>query len=423
MLNLIEEKVLSAIRMDEFLVFLDQLLRVQSVNGTAGEDEAQRLVASQMQSWGMDVDLWTLDFEELKKHPAYSAETERTTGLGVVGALGGGRGKNLIFNGHVDVVPVDDLSYWHYPPWQASIANGNVYGRGALDMKGGLCCALFAAKAILDAGITLNGRLYIQSVIGEEDGGVGTLAAVLRGSRADGAVIMEPTGLFISPSQAGALNFRITVPGKTAHGAMRSEGVSAIEKFIPLHAALLELERSRNAALKDELYAAEPLPFALNIGNLRAGDWASNVPESLVCEGRYGVAPGEDVDTARQALENTLMDTAQKDPWLKDHPPRLEWWGAQFMPARTSPHDPLVACLSQALQDTGRAPALKGMTYGADMRLLVNQAGIPTLLFGPGDIRIAHQPNESVPLEDLLLVTRTLALTALRFCSVQEPGV
>ena len=90
-------------------------------------------------------------------------------------------------------VPAGELANWHYPPWQGSIDQGRVYGRGALDMKGGLCCAIFAAKAIRDAGVQLKGKLMIESVIGEEDGGVGTLAAVMRGYKADGAVVVEPT--------------------------------------------------------------------------------------------------------------------------------------------------------------------------------------------------------------------------------------
>ncbi len=418
MISPIEEKVLSAIQLDEMLAFLCELIAVPSLNGSEHENSAQRLLAERMQSWGFDIDLWELDFDALRSHPAYSVECERTSGLGLVGGIGGGgTGRSLIFNGHVDVVPVDDPSFWHFPPWQGTVTNGRVYGRGALDMKGGLCCGLFAAKAIHDAGVRLGGRLLIQSVIGEEDGGVGTLAAVERGYRADGAVIMEPTQLYIAPGQAGALNFRVTVPGKTAHGAMRAEGVSAIEKFIPLHDALLAFEAQRNQGCTDPLFHGERLPFALNIGNIRAGEWASNVPESLVFEGRFGVAPGEDVDAAREAFADVLQQAAQQDAWLKDHLPRLEWWGAQFMPARTPLGDAIVTTLSAAFQDAGGGkPAIKGMPYGADMRLLVNQAHIPTLLFGPGDIRNAHQPDEFVPVDDLLKVTRTLVLTALRFC-------
>jgi acetylornithine deacetylase len=323
-------------------------------------------------------------------------------------------------NGHVDVVPAGDEANWHYPPWQATVAENRVYGRGALDMKGGLCCALFAAQAIHQAGVRLKGQLIVESVIGEEDGGAGTLATVLRGYRADGAVVVEPTELIVAPAQAGSLNFRITIPGLAAHGAVRAEGVSAIEKFFPVYQALLALEQARNRP-QDPLYANYDLPYPLSVGTLRAGEWASTVPESLTFEGRYGLAVGEEIPAARQALEETVAAAARNDPWLRDHPPRVEWWGGQFAPAGISPDHPLVTTVSQTLAGLSGIPSrIEGMPYGADMRLLVNQGQTPTVLFGPGDVRKAHRPDEFVPLDDLTTVTRTLALTALRFCGYEE---
>lgn len=345
--------------------------------------------------------------------------------MGVVGVSGLGNGPTLIFNGHVDVVPVGDESLWRVPPWQATIADGWVYGRGALDMKGGLACALFALKAIRDAGVRLKGRLLIQSVIGEEDGGCGALATVLRGHIGDGAIVVEPTELRIAPAQAGALNFRLTVPGAAAHGCVREEGVSAIEKFMLLYQALMDLEAARNAEarLRDDpisrLYRRYTLPYALCIGVVRAGEWASTVAETLVAEGRYGVAVGEDLTAARRMLEETVTRAAHADPWLREHPPRIEWWGGQFAPASTPVDHPLVLTAGESFADiTGAAAVFEGMTYGADMRLLVNEGRTPTILFGPGDVRDAHRPNERVAIADLRIATQTLALTALRFCGV-----
>jgi acetylornithine deacetylase len=419
-MNETERRVLEAIDIEGMLAYLCELVAIRSLDGE--ETAAQEHVAAQMQRCGLEVDMWELDFDALRRHPAFSWEVERERGLGVVGVLGEDRGgRSLVFNGHVDVVPAGDEANWRYPPWQGTIADGRVYGRGALDMKGGLCCAIFAAKALHDAGVRLKGRLLVQSVIGEEDGGCGTLAALLRGHTADGAVVVEPTGLCVAPAQAGALNFRITVPGLAAHGCVREEGVSAIEKFLPLHAALMALEQQRNAAVDDPLFARYALPYALCIGALRAGNWASTVAESLVCEGRFGVAVGEDVAAARAVFEQTLARTAQSDPWLREHPPTLEWWGGQFEPAAIPAEHPLVQTVAGAFEAANGGPArLEGMTYGADMRLLVNVGCTPTLLFGPGDVRNAHRPDEYVPLDDLAATVRTLALTALRFCGYEE---
>ena len=224
----IEERVLNAIDVDGMLEYLCELIAVPSLVGE--ETSAQEHVATQMERCGLQVDVWELDFDQLSQHSAFSIEAERERALGVVGVMGeDAGGRSLILNGHVDVVPIGDDSRWHYPPWEGTITEGRVYGRGAVDMKGGLCCALFAAKALFDAGVRLRGRLMVESVIGEEDGGVGTLASILRGYTADGAVVAEPTELIVAPAQAGAFNFRVTVPGKAAHGCVREEGVSPIE--------------------------------------------------------------------------------------------------------------------------------------------------------------------------------------------------
>lgn len=415
-MNDTERRVLDAIDMPGLLAYLCELIAVRSLVGdeTAGQEH----VAAQMARCGLDVDAWELDLAAVKKHPACSTEMERAHGLGVVGALGQGTGgRTLILNGHVDVVPAGDESLWRYPPWSGTVAGGRVHGRGAVDMKGGLCCALFAAKALRDAGVKLRGRLLVQSVIGEEDGGVGTLATILRGCRADGAIIPEPTEMAVAPAQAGALNFRVTVPGLAAHGALRDEGVSAIEKFGPIHDALLDLERRRNSAVTDPLYARYRLPYALCIGQMSAGVWASSVAESLVFRGRYGVAVGEDLAAARRAFEATVSGAAARDPWLRDHPPTVEWWGGQFGPASIPADHPIVGAVTGAFADaTGGCARLEGVPYGSDMQLLVNVGGIPTVLFGPGDVRASHRPDEFVPISDLEAVTRTLALTALRFC-------
>jgi acetylornithine deacetylase len=198
---------------------------------------------------------------------------------------------------------------------------------------------------------------------------------------------------------------------------MREEGVSAIEKFIPIYQALMALEKDRNSKSSDPLFARYTLPYPICVGTLRAGDWASTVAESLTFEGRYGVALGENLAVARCTLEETVAQAAQADPWLREHPPQVEWWGGQFAPARTAVDHPIVTTTSKALEDaSGTHPRLEGVTYGADMRLLVNQGETPTILFGPGDVRNSHRPDEYVPVAELISVVRTLALTSLRFC-------
>jgi len=415
-----ERRVLDAIDIDGMVEFLCELIAIPSLCGQ--ERPAQERVAAWMKRSGLAVDLWDLDFELLSGHTAFSMEVDRRDGLGVVGTVGEGRGgRTLIFNGHVDVVPPGEESSWSSPPYEGRIRDGQVIGRGAVDMKGGLCCALFAAKALREADVQLRGKLLIESVIGEEDGGVGTLAASLRGFRGDGAVIMEPTALRIGAASAGALSFRVTIPGLAAHAAVREEGVSAIEKFVPIYLALQALEGERNRAVDEPLYARYRLPYALNVGTVRAGNWPSSVAESLAFEGRLGVALGESPAAARESFEATVARAAAEDAWLHDHPPKVEWRGGQFEPARIPSDHPIVTTVGGSLRDAaGREARVEGMTYGSDMRLLVNIAQTPAVLFGPGDVRRAHRPDEAVAIEELVVAARTLALTALRFCGHQR---
>ena len=161
-------------------------------------------------------------------------------------------------------------------------------------------------------------------------------------------------------------------------------------------------------------------PYPLSIGTVHAGDWASSVPDTLICEGRFGVAVDQEPGAARRELEEVVAEAAAADPWLRDHPPEVEWWGGQFAPALTDPEHPVVEAVAGAAGERlGRPARHQGMTYGADMRLLQRVAETPTVMFGPGDIRRAHRPDEWVPIDDLRIVTEVLALTALRFCGVR----
>ena len=248
-------------------------------------------------------------------------------------------------------MPVGDEAAWTTPPWDPAVRDGRVYGRGAVDMKGGLCCALFAAQAIRDSGVRLRGRLSVASVVGEEDGGTGTLATLLRGHTADGAVVVEPTRLRVVPAQAGSLMFRLVVHGLSAHGCVREEGVSAVEKFVPLLAALRRLEAERcGVADADRSGGAwrtrdtgrsrrrrrRPALTTLRRHTACRGRSRSarcgpatgrrSVPDTLVAEGRYGVAVGEDVAAARRAFEEAIARAAAADPWLAGAPAR-RWSG------------------------------------------------------------------------------------------------
>lgn len=421
MLNETERRVLDAIDRDGLVATLQRLIACPSLGGSDAEQEVQRIAAAEMAVQGLTVDVADIDIAALEGHVGFPGqEVARSAAVAVQGTYTGGNGPRLILNGHLDVVPVGDPAAWHDDPWGGSVRRGRVFGRGACDMKGGVATIIHAAGAIIRSGVRLRGALAVQTVIGEEDGGLGSFDAALRHHPADGAIITEPTGLRPVLAQAGCLTFRLTVTGRAAHGALRAEGISALDAYLPLHHALKQLEQQRNQHVAHPLMAALALPYPISVGIIQAGDWASTVPETLVAEGRYGVLVGESPEGARTVLAAAIQQAVEADPWLREHPPVLEWWGGIFESAEIDAAHPLVQTLNAALADEGHTPQLLGVPYGSDMRLLQRVGGTPTLLFGAGDPRLAHQRDESIAIDELVVACRAVALAALRFCGYDE---
>ena len=399
---------------------LAELVRVPSLGGTDAECDISAMLAAELGQSGFDVDHWQLPLAELLAEPDFpGVEVDRAEAWGLVGRLpGSGEGASLLLNAHVDVVPAGDPAAWSSPdPFSGSVIAGKLHGRGACDMKAGLVAALAAASAVRRARAPLRGDLLVACVPGEEDGGLGTYATLRRGWRADACVIPEPTSLHLVTANAGALTFRLTVHGRSTHASRRTEGVSAVEKLVPVLSALARLEQTRNATV-DPLLERWPLAYPLSIGRVEAGDWASSVPDRLVAEGRLGVALDEPVADARRALEDAVAEVCADDPWLTEHPVTVQWWGGQFASGRLPAGSDLAARMGRAhsraggwTQDTWGAP------YGSDLRLLAG-AGVPTLHYGPGDALLAHAADERVPVAEVQTATRALALLALDVCGV-----
>ena len=410
-----EAAALAAVDESWLLETLAGLVAIPSWRGE--ERAAQEYMAAVMDGLGMGLDVWEIDEAELRRHPDYATEIARKDPLGVVGRADWvDSGRTLVLNGHVDVVPPGDVARWTTPPFEMDVRGGRVYGRGVLDMKGPLVAGLAGVRAVLTSAARPRGSLLFQSVIGEEDGGLGTLASVLRGHVGDGAVVLEPTGLAVATAQAGALNFRLTVPGSAAHGAVRHEGVSALENFILLYEDLMAFERDRNEEVDDPRFGAFPAPYPICVGTVRGGEWASSVPEVVRAEGRFGVAVREEVDAARRAFEARVAACRGRDGFLRNNPTHVEWWGGQFAPCETPADAAIVVAARSAARDLGVGGGdLTGVPYGSDLRHLVNAGGTPGVLFGPGDVAGAHRENESIGVGELVDAARAVALTVMRF--------
>ena len=413
---------------DQLAADLETLIAVPSMGGTTAETSVQELLADRWRSEGLHVDTWDIDVAALQARSDFPGmEVERTSAKGVSALRrGSGGGRTLMLNGHTDVVPPGDLAAWSADPFvprRVTIEGREcIVGRGACDMKGGLVAAWEALRIVDRSGVTLRGDVVVCPVSGEEDGGLGTFAALdhlvtRAGMRVDACIVPEPTDLDLVPANGGALTFRLRVPGAAIHASRRAEGVSAIEKFLPILHALTELESNRNADV-DPLMKRWPIAYPLSIGTVHAGDWASTVPDLLVAEGRLGVALDESVEQARTAFEDAVANACSADPWLRDHPVTVEWWGGQFASGRTPADASIISLVREAhARTTGSEPDTYGGPYGSDLRLLTGIGGISTVQYGPGDTVVAHAPDEYVALDDVVTCAEVLADVIVEFCS------
>jgi acetylornithine deacetylase len=416
-----ELRALAFVDERELVRDLVDLVGVPSVSGSDAECDIQHRLAKQARELDLDVDLWSMDLPALTTDPAFPGwEAERTEAWGLVATSGptGSAEPELVLQGHVDVVPAGDLATWCTDPFSATATATRVHGRGTCDMKAGVVANLAAARAVHAAGIRLEKPFALHLVAGEEDGGLGAFATLERGHRGKACIITEPTSGTITTANAGALTFELRVPGAATHASTSYAGVSAISKYLVVHRALAELEARRNADVHP-LMSEYPIAYPLSIGKIACGDWASTVPDLLVAEGRLGVALGEDPDDARAELEEAVASAALGDLWLRDHPPVVSWTGGQFASGTYAEADgrrlhDLVAT-AHADVVSGPRPRERGAPYGSDLRLYAD-AGIPTLHYGPGDVRRAHGPDESVRIDELVTVTETLVLALLRSC-------
>jgi acetylornithine deacetylase len=390
---------------------LRELIGIPSITGS--EEAVQDVVERLLAEVGLETDRIETDPVAFASDPDFpGAEMPRTSLPVVVGRLGRPGGRRLLLVGHVDVVPPGDPATWTADPWGGEIRDGAMYGRGACDMKGGVVSIVAAVRALVAGGVAerLDGELLVVSVPSEEDGGQGMLAAIRAGCTGDAAVITEPTGLEVVIAHAGAITFRLTVPGRAAHASKRREGVSALDNLYTLIRALEVDEAARNAAETDPLMTAHGLPYPTIIGKVEGGEWASTVLDRVVAEGRYGVKLGQTWRDAEADLRACIDAAAAADPFLREHPVGVEITGGRFSSSRVPADHPLPLSLARAAEPVlGRRPGLIGEPYGADMRLLVNEGETPTVIFGPGDVRVAHSADEHVPLAEVAECARVLA--------------
>ena len=388
------------------------LVGVSSVTGN--EQEAVDLVVSWLRPVADTVDSWVTPMDELEADADYPGREVERSDVPVAAARikGDTPGPTIVLTGHVDTVPVGDVGKWMRDPG-GEIEGDMLFGRGAADMKAGMVAAIEAFTQIAESGRSFPGELVLVAVPGEEDGGTGTLAAIRRGWVGDYVVVVEPTAAEGDPeivvSHGGALTFTIDVEGRTAHAAVRREGVSALDGFYTVYEALRKIETELNDAETDERMVALGLPYPTTVGIVRGGEWASNVLGDITADIRVGVTIHETVPEAAERFESTLRDAIAGDPWLDEHPPTITLTGARFGSSSIDVNHRLVATVSDAVEAaTGIKPARVGAPYGCDMALWTRVGGAATLVYGPGEVKWAHADDEHVSLSQTAQVAEIL---------------
>lgn len=406
---------------DWAITLLRELVAVPSVSGSGREADCQKIVGRELRLLGLDLDIWEPNVDELRGHRAAidtpNGYANRPVVVGYLRGSGGGR--SLALNVHVDVVPVDPGAVWTRDPWGGEVEDGRLYGRGAADMKGGVVAALLALRLLHRDGAPLGGDVVLQSVCDEEEGGNTTLACLLRGHTADATIFLEPTGTGrLVISSRGAQFFRLSVEGEEGGTEYRERLANAITHAITLYHAVEDYVLMRESSVAHPLYDDHGTKAPLAICTIRAGVWPSTVPGDCVMEGTIECLPGEDLEAVKAGFARYLDAVAATDPWLKAHPPRLQWFGLYLEPAAIAPDAPIVRAVQNAAEaETGaRPPAVGG--GGSDLRLPILYGNSPSVLFGPGGSPV-HVSDEWVDLDQVMTSARITARLAREWCGVQ----
>ncbi len=405
----------------EQVAFLSEFVAIPSRRHHEGA--ALDFMAKALRARGWDVDDWTVATKDLHGAPGFvDCAGEVPSVRSVVGTMQGvGEGRSLILQGHVDVVPEGPEAMWQTPPYAPQVRDGWMYGRGAGDMKAGKVAALFAVEALRRAGFAPKGRLHYQSVVEEESSGLGAMATLARGYRADCAFIPEPTGLGLVRAQVGAIWFRLKVRGRPAHVAYAGTGSSAITAAMHLIAALQEMEAAWNAqAAQHPFYKDVEHPLNFNAGKIAGGDWTSSLPAWCDVECRMGILPGDNVAERRAQIEAVVAEAAAKHPFLRDTPPEIEWHGFQADGYVLEQAEAPEAALRRAHEAaTGQAgPVDQIWTALTDTRFYGLYHGIPALCYGPTADAI-HGFDERVDLASVQRCTEVIALFIAAWCGLR----
>lgn len=406
-----------------FAAQLDWLKRLASFDSTRGnEGPCQTWLASEFAGRGFAVDKYTIDIDQIRDLPGFSpvidADYSRAVQVVATHDVALPRGRSLILQGHIDVVPVGARELWARDPFAPEVIDGFLHGRGTADMKAGVSAMVFALDALRRLGAEPAARVHLETVSEEECTGNGALSTLARGYRADAAFIPESMGHKLIRAELGSVWFRLRILGRPGHVlAAASPGAHAILAATRYIAALTELTAEINReALSHPWFGKVPNPVKFNPGKIRGGDWLGSVPSWCELECRLSVLPGQSLEDVRMRVFDAVASCARD---LDATTPQLSWIGFQadghvFAPGSAA--EAVLAEVHEAVIGAPLEPMI--MTATSDTRFYDLYYGIPALCYGGHGVGL-HSPAEAVDLRSLEMTTAIIARFVARWCGLQ----
>ena len=403
---------------DDILDFTCRLVAEPSILGN--EASAMKVMEAELKKLAFEPTRIEIDPAILSQHPGFAPVPWSYDGRFNVAALreaSAEGGRSVIFNGHLDVVSPEPLKLWDRDPYDPVERDGWLYGRGAGDMKSGVAAMTYAVHAVEKAGFGFKAPVTIEAVIEEECGGNGALACVAAGHDAEAVLIPEPMGLAILTAQLGVMWFKVSLTGVPRHVLEATAGVNAIEKCIPLIAALRNLEAEMNQEVHP-LYQDFEHPINLNIGIIKGGDWPSTVPAAAEFHGRLSFFPGATYEQTRQRILDTIGRATRQDPWLAENKPAVEFYGFRSEGHVEERNRPAFNALNDCHREMfGRDAEDTISTATTDVRAYHHFATAQATCYGPEAENI-HAANERVRIDSVIETARVYALFLARWCGL-----
>ncbi|MGO3147155.1 MAG: M20 family metallopeptidase [Leucobacter sp.] len=412
------ERALESTR-GEMVSTLTSFVQIPTITGS------EALAVDFINDWVSSHAGWSLDELALESSPAaveLSSGTEDLSGRTnfylsprpIIDSL-----PTVYINAHYDVVPVLDEGAWSASPFSGHIADGRMYGRGTVDTKGGAIAALYAVNAIELAGIDLAFNLVVELAAGEENTGIGTIAGIDERPDRLACIVIEPTGNRLAAANTGMLFFSVVASGEAVHTSVPWRGVDALANLVGLYDRIREWGSKRAIAAEHHRFVGCPNIVPVVIGKLAGGRWRAALPDTAEMAGRIGVLPEESVDDVRLEFEALVSDYAGSLPVADEFLPVLRW-DNHGLPGWEIPEtEPLVQAFMSAAEAVGGEKELQGMTGGCDAGTIF-RAGIPTVVFGPGDIALAHSSRESLSIDEMKAAADLLARTLLELSQAEQ---